>query len=87
MKKIIIVLASFFTLSVMANLEHKPGQNGQPSKERLSRARGCFTEIQEHGCAHPREGQEIFKTCLEDKIEILTPSCQAFFKKLYGTKN
>jgi hypothetical protein len=86
MKKILFL--SLFTISsfALASLEHKEGQGAKPSSERLSRARGCFAEIYDLGCNHPREGQEKFNTCLSEQNAMLSKSCQAFFTKLYGTK-
>lgn len=74
------------TSPAFATMEHQTGFESKPSAERLSKSRGCFTEIQDLGCPHPREDQEKFNTCLSDNINGLKSSCQAFFKKLYGDK-
>lgn len=86
MKSAVILITMFFSFASMAHLEHRAGQETVPSSERLSKARGCFREIAEHGCGHPRDGQEEFNTCLEIKKEMLTETCQTFFKKLYGKR-
>ena len=80
------ILTLIFTITSYAHLEHRAGQESKPSNERLSVARGCFEEIRRQGCSHPRDGQEIFNTCLDDKKEMLSDSCQAFFTRLYGNR-
>jgi hypothetical protein len=87
MKLIITLMTLFLSFPAMSHLEHRDGQESKPSTERLSVARGCFDEIQDYGCSHPREGQEIFNTCLDQKIEMISLPCQAFFTRLYGNRS
>lgn len=87
MLKLTILFLSFFAFEATADLEHKPGQGGQPLAKKLTLSRGCFHEMENLGCGHPREDQGYFVSCLVDKPGQLTPNCQKFFTKLYGTKN
>lgn len=86
MKRLMLVVLFFGTLSAHADLEHIPGQGAMPKSQKLSAARSCFHEIDNMGCGHPRDDQEFFNGCLEEKRDELTLSCQAFFEKLYGKK-
>lgn len=86
MKSLVFTLFLFISLSAMADLEHKEGMGAPPLKQKLSIARGCFKEINELGCGHPRDDQEFFIGCLEESKDDLTPSCQGFFEKLYGKR-
>jgi hypothetical protein len=86
MRFFLLLISLHLSSTVLSNEEHKFGQEGQPSRERLSRARECFSEIKNYGCSHPKTGQENFNTCLAERMEELTPDCQAFFERLYGMK-
>ena len=80
-----MTLLLFISLS-HAHLEHKPGQGMIVDEKRLSKARGCFTDIKLLGCGHPREDIDFFKSCLDEKSDQLTSDCQNFFQRLYGKK-
>lgn len=82
----LIFIMTIMASQAFATLEHQKGFESKPSAERLSKSRGCFAEIEDLGCQHPREGQEKFNTCMSEKFTELKPSCQAFFEKLYGDK-
>lgn len=69
-----------------ADMEHKPGIGTSPRSAKLSKQRGCFQEIKNFGCEHPRVDQVIFKTCLDEKKDQLSEECYAFFEKLYGKR-
>lgn len=86
MKCSMLVLVFLFSYSAYADLEHKPGMGTMPQKQKLSTAHACFDEIDHKGCGHPRDDQEFFIGCLDEYKTELTPSCQAFFDKLYGKK-
>jgi hypothetical protein len=86
MKCFIRVSLLVFSMSAMADIEHKPGMEGHPSQQKLSIARTCFKEIDNKGCGHPRDDQEFFISCLDETRDELTLSCQSFFQKLYGKK-
>lgn len=86
MKTFLLIYLMIVTSSIFATMEHQAGFESKPSAQRLSKSRGCFAEIQDLGCTHPREGQEKFNTCLSENFNGLNSSCQAFFKKLYGDK-
>lgn len=86
MKCSMLVAVFFISLSVHADLEHKEGQGSMPKAQKLSVSRSCFKEIDHIGCGHPRDDQEFFMSCLDEKKDELNPSCQSFFEKLYGKK-
>lgn len=86
MKRTMLVSVFLFSLSAHADLEHKAGMGTMPQKQKLSVAHACFNEIDNIGCGHPRDDQEFFISCLDEKKDELTPSCQTFFQKLYGKK-
>lgn len=86
MKRSMLILLILGTLSAHADLEHKPGQGAMPLQQKLTVSHSCFKEIDSLGCGHPRDDQEFFIGCLDDKRDELTPSCQKFFEKLYGKK-
>ncbi|MCM2349000.1 MAG: hypothetical protein NDI69_03200 [Bacteriovoracaceae bacterium] len=86
MRKIIIVLSVIFSFSTLADMEHRAGQGGQPSLQRLTLSRGCFNEADQLGCGHPREDHEYFIACTQDNRKQLSISCQHFFEKLYGNR-
>lgn len=69
-----------------ADMEHKPGIGALPRSAKLSKQRGCFKEITNLGCDHPRVDQVNFKTCLEEKKDQLPVDCQSFFERLYGKR-
>lgn len=84
--KLFVMTALLFSFFAHADLEHREGQESKPTVENLSRSRGCFKEIKEQGCGHPRENQDFFSFCLQLKLESLTSDCQGFFSKLYGKR-
>lgn len=86
MKKIIIGLSVLFSIAAHADMEHKSGQGEQPSLQKMTLSRGCFTEADQLGCGHPREDHEYFIACVQDNRNQLSISCQHFFKKLYGNR-
>jgi len=86
MKKLCFIISFLFTTNLLADLEHIAGQGASPGTKNLTLAQGCFIEISEQGCGHPRDDREIFVTCVNDKMDHLTPSCQSFFTKLYGKR-
>jgi hypothetical protein len=87
MKKIFILLILLLSSIVQADMEHKLGQGALPSPQKLSIARGCFKEIDEQGCGHPKENHEFFISCLEVKGNNLSSNCITFFNRLYGKRN
>ncbi len=86
MKRSMLVAVIFISFTAYADLEHKEGQGTMPKSQKLSISRSCFKEIDHIGCGHPRDDQEFFTSCLDEKKDELNPSCQVFFEKLYGKK-
>jgi hypothetical protein len=82
--KSVIVLALIFSSSAFSNLEHIEGQGSSPLKIKLNHSRGCFQDMAELGCGHPRDGHDSFVTCLNEKRTHLSSTCEAFFERLYG---
>lgn len=86
--KIYLLIGTLITSSFSyADLEHKTGQGANPSQEKLSLSRGCFEEIEDQGCGHPRDDHEIFIACLDENKTKLSTSCLSFFETLYGKRN
>jgi hypothetical protein len=85
MTKFITLLLFLSPGWVMAHLEHQKNFEAQPSRERLTFTRGCFTEITKLGCRHPREDVDMFKLCLHQKQEMIRPQCRTFFSRLYNS--
>lgn len=86
MLRLLLLCSLFLPRNVSADLEHKAGQGSSPSPERLKFTRACFSAIHSLGCPHPAENPAIFKTCLEQKNEYLTPECSSFFSRLYKAR-
>lgn len=86
MKQKFFILIILFSTNVLADLEHIEGQGLAPSRQKLSSSRGCFQEIRNFGCGHPREDQEFFIGCLEENKDSLSLSCKSFFETLYGKR-
>jgi len=86
MKYSVLIIFLLFSLSALADLEHKTGMGALPQKQKLSEAHACFDEIDHIGCGHPRDDQEFFIGCLDENKDELTPSCRSFFQKIYGKK-
>lgn len=86
MKIILLTGTLLFSSFSYADLEHKTGQGANPSQEKLSLSRGCFEEIDEQGCGHPRDDHEVFITCLDENKNKLSTSCAEFFENLYGKR-
>lgn len=86
MLKLFLLLTLLTPESVRAHLEHKRGQGSTPSSEKLHFTRGCFSEIADAGCPHPRDGSEIFRSCLDLKLQSVSKNCQGFFLRLYGKR-
>lgn len=82
----VLIFTLIFSNLTLADLEHRPGQGTLPKREKLSTAHGCFREIDELGCGHPRDDQEFFISCVHDKQDDLTPSCKPFFETKYGRR-
>ncbi len=90
MKLLIAATVSIFLISgtqVQASLEHRSDFENTPSEKRLSVARGCFRQMKELGCGHPRDGQENFERCLQSERKVLSINCQKFFARLYGEED
>lgn len=86
MNRYMLSLLLLFSFSAFADLEHVEGQGAAPSRQKLTSARGCFQEIRNLGCGHPREDQDFFIGCLEENKDSLSPSCKSFFEVLYGKR-
>lgn len=86
MKKLILSMALTLSFSALADMEHKAGQGDAPPAKKISLAHGCFNEIDNLGCGHPKDDLGFFKGCLDENRENLSPSCQSFFGRLYGKK-
>jgi hypothetical protein len=86
MKRYGLLLIMAISFSAFADLEHVEGMGSAPSKQKLSSSRGCFQEIRNLGCGHPREDQDFFTGCLEENKDSLSPSCKSFFEILYGKR-
>lgn len=86
MLKLLLLCSLFLPGNVSADLEHRVGRGSSPSPERLKFTRACFSEIHSLGCPHPGKNPAIFKTCLEQINDDLTPECSAFFSRLYKTR-
>jgi hypothetical protein len=81
------LLIAFLFLNISyADMEHKTGIGSTPKREKLMKQHGCFQEITNLGCVHPREDQMIFRSCLDEKNDQLSVECQSFFEKLYGKR-
>lgn len=86
MKKIFLIITIAFSSFAFADLEHKAGQGDAPPEKKVSLARGCFREIDNLGCGHPKDDLGFFRGCLDENRENLSASCQTFFGKLYSKK-
>lgn len=87
MKATLLISSLLFSTFLMADMEHKPGIGAVPVRQKLTKQRGCFQEIRNLGCGHPREDQTFFNTCLSEKSDQLSSECLTFFEKLYGKRN
>ena len=81
-----IIFCFLFSLSAVADLEHKAGQGKAPSHDRLNQSRACFKEMDNLGCGHPSEDRLYFSLCMEDRNDLLSLNCQVFYQKLYAKK-
>jgi hypothetical protein len=86
MKVFIYLFVLLLSTSVFADMEHIEGQGQAPSKQRMKFSRACFAEMEELSCGHPREDQEFFTSCLDEKHDSLSLNCQSFFERLYGKR-
>lgn len=81
-----IIFCFLFSLSALADLEHREGLGKAPSDDRLNQSRACFKEMDNLGCGHPSEDPTYFSSCMEDRSELLSSNCQVLYQKLYGKK-
>jgi hypothetical protein len=87
MKSLMPLFCFFLTMPMAhANLEHKSGQEAEPTASEVNLHRGCFQAAAELGCGHPESHAE-FGRCIRDHAADFTGGCQAMFVKLYGTSS
>jgi hypothetical protein len=86
MKKLMVMITRLTSLNALADIDEASMKSMEPKAGEVESSRSCFQELETFGCRHPREDMEQFRSCMDNILSSLTPSCQRRVKDLYGKK-